>query len=102
MQEHQVPTHLQAEDKVLLGLTFPQIVACAAVMGLAYGLWQHVSFLPDGVIRIALAALIGVIGLAAVVIRPGGRAGAGGGEGGGPGGGLGGPRGGGARGGWVD
>ena len=27
MREHEVPTHVQAEDKVLLGFTFPQIVA---------------------------------------------------------------------------
>ena len=48
MREHEVPTHLQTEDKVLLGLTFPQIVAIAAVVGLAYGLWKQAAFLPDG------------------------------------------------------
>ena len=31
MREHEVPTHVQAEDKVLLGFTFPQIVALTAV-----------------------------------------------------------------------
>ena len=31
MREHEVPTHVQAEDRVLLGLTFPQIVAITAV-----------------------------------------------------------------------
>ena len=30
MREHEVPTHVQAEDKVLLWLTFPQVVSLAA------------------------------------------------------------------------
>ena len=33
MREHEVPTHVQAEDRVLLWLTFPQIVAVTAVCG---------------------------------------------------------------------
>ena len=37
MREHEVPTHVQAEDKVLLWFTFPQIVAVVAVCALAYG-----------------------------------------------------------------
>ena len=35
MREHEVPTHVQAEDKVLLGFTFPQIVALTAVCALS-------------------------------------------------------------------
>ena len=41
MREHEVPTHLQAEDRVLLWLTFPQIVAVMAVCGLAYGAYRY-------------------------------------------------------------
>ena len=74
MREHEVPTHLQAEDKVLLGLTFPQIVAGAAVVGLAYGLWRHAAFLPEGQWRLAAAITFALLGLAAVAVRPGGRA----------------------------
>ena len=37
MREHEVPTHVQAEDKVLLGFTFPQVVAVMAVFALSYG-----------------------------------------------------------------
>ena len=36
MEEHEVPTHVQAEDRVLLWFTFPQIVALTAVAALAY------------------------------------------------------------------
>ena len=35
MEEHEVPTHVQAEDRVLLWFTFPQIVALTAVAALA-------------------------------------------------------------------
>ena len=35
MREHEVPTHVQAEDKVLLWFTFPQIVAVVAVCALS-------------------------------------------------------------------
>ena len=74
MQAHDVPTHLQAEDRVLLGLTFPQIVAGMAVLGLAYGVWQRAAFLPEGHWRIAAAVTFAILGLAAIVVRPGGRA----------------------------
>ena len=37
MREHEVPTHVQAEDRVLLGFTFPQVVAVMAVFPLSYG-----------------------------------------------------------------
>ena len=30
MREHEVPTHVQAEDRVLLWFTFPQVVARTA------------------------------------------------------------------------
>ena len=37
MREHEVPTHVQAEDRVLLWFTFPQIVALTAVSAISYG-----------------------------------------------------------------
>ena len=40
MREHEVPTHVQAEDKVLLWFTFPQIVAVTAVCALSYGAYR--------------------------------------------------------------
>ena len=74
MQAHDVPTHLQAEDRVLLGLTFPQIVAGMAVLDLAYGVWQRAAFLPEGHWRIGAAVTFATLGLAGIVVRPGGRA----------------------------
>ena len=71
MQAHEVPTHVQAEDRVLLWFTFPQIVALTAVAALAYGLYSLAPG-PSGV-RIALAVLIGMAGVAVVAGKIGGR-----------------------------
>ncbi len=72
MQAHEVPTHVQAEDRVLLWLTFPQIVAMTAVCALAYGLYHYAPVGPSGV-RIAAAVLFGLAGFAVVAGRIGGR-----------------------------
>ena len=72
MREHEVPTHVQAEDKVLLGFTFPQVVAMTAVCALSYGAYRYAPVGPSEV-RMALAVLLGLAGLAAVVGKIGGR-----------------------------
>ena len=72
MREHEVPTHVQAEDKVLLWFTFPQVVAVTAVGALAYGLY-HYAPIPSSEVRIGLAVLFALVGLAAIVGRVGGR-----------------------------
>ncbi len=72
MRAHEVPTHVQAEDRVLLWFTFPQIVAMTAVAALAYGLYYYAPVGPAGV-RMAAAVLFGLGGLAVVAGRIGGR-----------------------------
>ena len=72
MREHEVPTHVQAEDKVLLWFTFPQIVAVVAVCALAYGAYRYFPLVPSEV-RLGIAILLGVLGIAAVVGKVGGR-----------------------------
>ena len=72
MRAHEVPTHVQAEDRVLLWFTFPQIVAMTAVAALAYGLYRYAPLGPAEV-RMAFAALFGLAGLAVVAGRVGGR-----------------------------
>ena len=72
MREHEVPTHVQAEDKVLLGFTFPQVVAMTAVCALSYGAYRYAPVGPSEV-RMALAVLLGLAGLIAVVGKIGGR-----------------------------
>ncbi len=72
MREHEVPTHVQAEDRVLLWFTFPQIVALTAVCALSYGAY---SYAPVGSseVRMVLAVVLGLLGVAAVVGKIGGR-----------------------------
>ena len=72
MREHEVPTHVQAEDRVLLWLTFPQIVALTAVCALSYGSYRYAPVGPSEV-RMAIAVLFGLTGIAAVVGKIGGR-----------------------------
>ncbi len=72
MREHEVPTHVQAEDKVLLGFTFQQIVGVMAVAALAYGIYNYTP-IPSSEVRIGLAVLFALVGLAAIVGRVGGR-----------------------------
>ena len=72
MREHEVPTHVQAEDKVLLWLTFPQIVAVVAVCAVSYGAYHYFPFGPSE-FRLGIAILLGILGIAAVVVKIGGR-----------------------------
>ena len=72
MREHEVPTHVQAEDRVLLGFTFPQIVAVTAVCAISYGAYRYAPVGPSEV-RMAIAVLFGLVGIAMVVGKVGGR-----------------------------
>ena len=72
MREHEVPTHVQAEDRVLLGFTFPQVVAVTAVCALSYGAYRYAPVGPSEA-RMALAVLLGLIGVAMVAGKIGGR-----------------------------
>ena len=72
MHAHEVPTHVQAEDKVLAWFTFPQVVAMIAVGALAYGIYNYAP-IPSSEVRIGLAVLFALVGLAAIVGRVGGR-----------------------------
>ena len=72
MREHEVPTHVQAEDRVLLWFTFPQIVAMTAVCALSYGAYRYAPVGPSEV-RMGIAVLLGLAGIAAVAGKIGGR-----------------------------
>ena len=59
MREHEVPTHVQAEDRVLLWFTFPQIVAITAVCAVSYGAYSYVPGPSE--MRMALAVVLGLV-----------------------------------------
>ena len=72
MREHEVPTHVQAEDRVLLWFTFPQVVALTAVCALSYGVYRYAPVGPSE-LRMAIAVVFGLFGVAMVVGKIGGR-----------------------------
>ena len=72
MKEHEVPTHVQAEDRVLLWFTFPQLVAVTAVAALSYGAYRYAPVGPSEV-RMAIAVAFGLVGVAMIVGKIGGR-----------------------------
>ena len=72
MREHEVPTHLQAEDRVLLWFTFPQLVAMTMVAALAYGAYRYAP-VGNTEIRIGMAVMLGLMGVAMIVGKIGGR-----------------------------
>ncbi|MYA00646.1 MAG: hypothetical protein F4Y35_02555 [Chloroflexi bacterium] len=72
MDAHEVPTHLQAEDRVLLWFTFPQIVALTAVAALAYGAY-HAAPVGGEFVRIGLGLVVAAVGIALVAGKVNGR-----------------------------
>ena len=72
MREHEVPTHVQAEDRVLLWFSFPQLVAMTMVAALAYGAYRYAPF-GSTEVRIGLAVVLGLMGVAMIVGKIGGR-----------------------------
>ena len=66
MREHEVPTHVQAEDRVLLGLTFPQIIALMAGAGICYFIFRFVS-VGTWQVKLLTIAPIALLGIGAVV-----------------------------------
>jgi hypothetical protein len=68
---HEVPTHLDVEDKLLFGLTARQFLYLVVGCSLAYGLWQQPT-LPDGV-RLGLAVACSLTAAALALVRPLGR-----------------------------
>ena len=72
MREHEVPTHVQAEDKILLGFTFPHVVAVTAVCAISYGAYRYAPVGPSEV-RMAIAVVLGLVGVAMTVGKIGGR-----------------------------
>ena len=72
MHEHEVPTHVQAEDRVLLWFSFPQLIALAVVAALGYGAY-HYAPIGSEVVRVLLGAAFVGTGIAMVAGKVGGR-----------------------------
>jgi hypothetical protein len=73
IRHHEVPTHLDVEDKVLLGLTVRQFLYLLVGSSATYAVWEQLAVAISGV-RIAAAAGCVAVTLAFALLRPAGRA----------------------------
>lgn len=80
MQRHEIPTHLEVEDKILGTLTVRQLLFLAVGLSLSYGLWgllQQLTAHPDRHLplaaQLALAAIPALCALVLALVQPGGR-----------------------------
>jgi hypothetical protein len=70
---HEVPTHLDVEDKVLFGLTVRQFLYLLVGSSASYGLWDQAAVVGDG-LRLAGTGACAAVTLAFALLRPAGRA----------------------------
>jgi hypothetical protein len=71
MNRHEIPTHLNVEDKAFAGLTMRQLMTAAVGLGMAYG---TASELPLPILVRLVAAGIVLVAVAIVALwRPAGR-----------------------------
>ena len=69
---HEIPTHLNVEDKPFYGLSARQFADLIAGLGGTYSLWnQTAGWHP--VARLSLVAVSLLLALAVAVLKPGGR-----------------------------
>ena len=71
-KRHEIPTHLNVEDKAFFGLSVRQVTYLTVGFSGAYGLWSNWPDLPLAA-RVALAALCLLVAAAVALLRPGGR-----------------------------
>ena len=84
-QRHEIPTHLEVEDRILFGLTLRQGIVVLVGLSIGYSLYAQLGNLPwpdDGAgagghpplaLRVAVALLPALLTLAVAVVQPAGR-----------------------------
>ena len=69
---HEIPTHLNVEDRAFYGLSVRQVMYLTGGFSLGYGLWnQWGDALPE--LRLALALTCAILAVILALARPGGR-----------------------------
>src|SRR4051794_30171037 len=71
-RQHEIPTHLNVEDKLVFGLTARQFLYLLVGSSVAYALWDQGATGPTP-LRISLAALCLLSAAAVALLRPFGR-----------------------------
>jgi hypothetical protein len=69
---HEVPTHLNVEDRLIFGLTVRQFLYLLVGSSASYALWEQMATAPQPV-RIVGVALCVAVTLAFALLKPGGR-----------------------------
>ena len=71
-QRHEIPTHLNVEDKAFFGLSIRQVLYLVSGLSASYALWNQWPNAPLG-LRLGLASANLLVTLAFILIRPGRR-----------------------------
>jgi len=69
---HEIPPHLNVEDKALYGLSVRQVMYLTSGCSLGYDLWNQAAYLPIDV-RATCAAASALAALIFALVRPHGR-----------------------------
>ena len=71
---HEVPTHVQSSDSLVLGLSFVQVIMLMVCLGGAYAIYvmPMLAWIPDR-IRIGLAIGLALFAAAMMILKIGGR-----------------------------
>ena len=72
-QRHEIPTHLNVEDKAFFGLSVRQLMEVIVGLSTSYWLWNQWPELAPSV-RLGLAGACLVVTAALALVRPAGRA----------------------------
>ena len=72
IKHHEVPTHLNVEDKVVFGLSVRQFLYMLVGSSASYTLWEQSATLGDPA-RVVLVAVSVCLTLAFALLRPSGR-----------------------------
>jgi hypothetical protein len=70
---HEIPTHLNVEDRAFFGLSVRQVMHLTVGAATAYAIWNQWLWAPPG-LRLGLAGLCLLAAVALALVRPGGRA----------------------------
>ena len=69
---HEIPTHLNVEDRAFIGLSMRQLLVLLVGLAGGYALWERCPGLPPGP-RLALAAVPPLVAALVALARPAGR-----------------------------
>jgi len=72
IKQHEVPTHLNVEDKVVFGLTVRQFLYMLVGSSAAYTVWDQLNMTASA-IRVMLVGICVVVTLAFALLRPSDR-----------------------------